>query len=370
MADNCSEFDKSPDECIVTGQQTCEPACFSSTSSPERRHSTTDRPLNRVVTITPENVSIADDLIGGTDCRCTCTLRKLAGVRNIECGNTDVNREVLYVHHSMYVQHMDSLKWENRATMQVARECVGCVLLAVEMVLTGDYRYVFCNVPIPGRLTYKTAGSRGHVFNNVMVGVAQINQIAPELNVAIVCWSSSPSHGIISMAGDQINCLCISICSEDICRVERKSNVVNIVVPVDSTADEYLKNWNDHALPALRDYAPDIVLISCSFDAHVGDRSTLYNLHETDYGRMTTSLCLLPTQPAIISVLENGESYSSLTDCTYEHVRAMMHAPILSEEELGHIEDFTRQQEWLDYCGSSTEGNDSCKLELAAQTVT
>jgi len=72
---------------------------------------------------------------------------------------------------------------------------------------------------------------------------------------------------------------------------------------------ELRKKVESQLLPALREFKPDLLLISSGFDSHIDD---MYHfLDETDYHWLTKCLCDCTSDGRVISVLEGGYSLSS-----------------------------------------------------------
>ena len=80
-------------------------------------------------------------------------------------------------------------------------------------------------------------------------------------------------------------------------------------------------------LPALRNFSPDLMLISAGFDAHVGDPLADLRLLEPDFDWITKKLVEAAhrhCQGRIISSLEGGYLLPALARSTGAHVAALM----------------------------------------------
>ncbi len=82
--------------------------------------------------------------------------------------------------------------------------------------------------------------------------------------------------------------------------------------------------WSGHGLPALRAFAPELLIISAGFDAHRADPLAQLELETADFGWITGEL--LACAPRVISVLEGGYDLAALAACTAEHVRTLIAA--------------------------------------------
>jgi acetoin utilization deacetylase AcuC-like enzyme len=80
-------------------------------------------------------------------------------------------------------------------------------------------------------------------------------------------------------------------------------------------------------LPRLEDFAPDLIVISAGFDAHVRDPLANLNFLEPDYAWVTQKLMEFADRRAsgrIVSLLEGGYDLEGLSRSVAAHVTALM----------------------------------------------
>ena len=80
-------------------------------------------------------------------------------------------------------------------------------------------------------------------------------------------------------------------------------------------------------LPALEDFAPDLIMISAGFDAHRDDPLANLNFTEADYIWVTEALCDAAERLCdgrVVSSLEGGYNIDALADSAAAHVRTLM----------------------------------------------
>jgi acetoin utilization deacetylase AcuC-like enzyme len=81
-------------------------------------------------------------------------------------------------------------------------------------------------------------------------------------------------------------------------------------------------------LPRLRDFRPELVIISAGFDAHMDDPLANLNLVEDDFVWATRTIIDVADQSAggrIVSLLEGGYDLNALGRSAAAHVRTLMH---------------------------------------------
>jgi acetoin utilization deacetylase AcuC-like enzyme len=82
-------------------------------------------------------------------------------------------------------------------------------------------------------------------------------------------------------------------------------------------------------LPALRAFAPGLILISAGFDAHEADPLASMRLTAEDFGWGTEAICEVAAEVCggrVVSTLEGGYDLDALAASAAAHVRALMNA--------------------------------------------
>jgi len=91
----------------------------------------------------------------------------------------------------------------------------------------------------------------------------------------------------------------------------------------------FAEAYRGHAFPAIRNFAPDIILISAGFDAHIRDPLGNLELEAKDYGWITEELMELAEKHCggrIVSTLEGGYDLQGLAGGVASHVHKLMGA--------------------------------------------
>ncbi|MGH7119143.1 MAG: histone deacetylase family protein [Acetobacteraceae bacterium] len=104
-------------------------------------------------------------------------------------------------------------------------------------------------------------------------------------------------------------------------------NVVNVPLPPGTASVAFRQAWQRVILPAVRQFAPELLLISAGFDAHKADPLAALELEEADFTWLTAELIRLARLSArgrIVSVLEGGYDLAALAASAAAHVRALM----------------------------------------------
>src|SRR5262249_38069751 len=107
------------------------------------------------------------------------------------------------------------------------------------------------------------------------------------------------------------------------------NTVVNAPLRPGDGGDEFRAAFETVILPRLRDFRPDLIVISAGFDAHMRDPLANLNLLEADFDWATRRLWGVAAATAgglFVSVLEGGSALEGLGNSASAHVAALMRA--------------------------------------------
>ena len=105
------------------------------------------------------------------------------------------------------------------------------------------------------------------------------------------------------------------------------NNIVNAPLRAGDGGDQFREAFEAVILPRLREFKPDLVVISAGFDAHTRDPLANLNLVEADYSWVTKKLMEIADSSAngrIVSLLEGGYDLQGLARSVAVHVTALM----------------------------------------------
>jgi acetoin utilization deacetylase AcuC-like enzyme len=103
--------------------------------------------------------------------------------------------------------------------------------------------------------------------------------------------------------------------------------IVNAPLRAGDGGPQFREAFETVILPRLRDFRPDLLIISAGFDAHTRDPLANLNLVEADYTWVTQRLMQIADDSAqgrIVSILEGGYDLQGLARSVAAHVTALM----------------------------------------------
>jgi acetoin utilization deacetylase AcuC-like enzyme len=103
--------------------------------------------------------------------------------------------------------------------------------------------------------------------------------------------------------------------------------IVNAPLRAGDGGEEFRAAMQETILPRLTAFAPDLVIVSAGFDAHMRDPLASLNLLEADFTWATQQLMEIADKRAggrLVSVLEGGYDLQGLAGSAAAHVMALM----------------------------------------------
>jgi len=217
------------------------------------------------------------------------------------------------------------------ATLPAARRAAGAVVLAADLVMSGEMESAFCGVRPPGHHAESRQAMGFCVYNNIAVGVAHALAAHGVQRAAVIDFDVHQGNGTEEIFSQEPRVLFCSTFQHPFFPytplLENAPNRVN--VPLDATAksEQFREAVTGHWLPALEQFKPEIVFVSAGFDAHRDDDMSHVSLTDQDFRWVTEQIVKVAESSAsgrIISVLEGGYELNSLARCVETQVRVLM----------------------------------------------
>jgi acetoin utilization deacetylase AcuC-like enzyme len=227
--------------------------------------------------------------------------------------------------------HIDPDTWMCPDTFEAALRAAGANVLATDLVMSGAAERAFCNVRPPGHHAERATAMGFCFFNNVAVAARHALDHHGLERVAVLDFDVHLGNGTEDIFRDDPRVL---LCSSyqyplwpDQDPPTIPGRVINCPLPPGSGSDVFRRAVTEHWLPALEQFAPQLLLISAGFDAHAADDMSHLRLSTTDYGWVTQVACEVAGRHArgrVVSTLEGGYELRSLAASAATHIEQLM----------------------------------------------
>ena len=221
----------------------------------------------------------------------------------------------------------------NPYSLNAARRAAGAGLLAVDEVMAGRSVNAFCAVRPCGHHATQVRSMGFCIFNNIAVAAAYALEQKGLERVAIIDFDVHHGNGTEDMFSQpqwRERVLMASFFQHPFYPYSGTAtpapNMINVPLAAGSGGAAAKQAVESQWLPALEQFAPQLILISAGFDAHREDLLGGMALVEADYAWMTRELMALAarhSQSRVISMLEGGYNLSALGRSVVTHVRTL-----------------------------------------------
>jgi acetoin utilization deacetylase AcuC-like enzyme len=217
----------------------------------------------------------------------------------------------------------------NPHTYRVALRAAGAAIAGVDAVMKGEVENVFCAVRPPGHHAEPTRSMGFCLFDNVAIAARYAMETYGIERVAIIDFDVHHGNGTEAAFFNDPNVLMCSFFQHPFypySGLDHANNMVNVPLPASTRGDVVRSIVEERWLPALRNFEPELVIVSAGFDAHREDDLGQMGLVEDDYAWITKRLKEIANdyaQGRIVSCLEGGYNLSALGRSVVAHVKAL-----------------------------------------------
>ena len=184
---------------------------------------------------------------------------------------------------------------------RIARLAVGGVAAAVDAVMTGAVHHAYALVRPAGHHAMADKGMGFCIFGNIALAAHHARRQHGARKIAIIDWDVHHGNGTQDAFYDDPSVLFVSLHQEDLFPVgwgaldqtgedAGEGTTVNIPLPAGSGNQAYLHVIEHIVIPVVRQFGPDLILVSAGQDASVEDPLGRMSLTTAGYRAMTTML--------------------------------------------------------------------------------
>jgi acetoin utilization deacetylase AcuC-like enzyme len=254
------------------------------------------------------------------------------------------------VHSAEYIERLQRVCRESHAfidtpdsgicpeSYEIARLAAGGVVAATRRVARGEIKRAFCAVRPPGHHAEAGCSMGFCLLNNVVIAAHVLRSEFAVERTVILDWDVHHGNGTQHLFEADPSVFYISLHGHPATLYpgtgyETETGVgpgegftLNIPFMPGAEDNAYRQAFEQHVIPAIERFAPQVMLMSAGFDAHAEDPLGTLSLSDELFAWLTRAAVELAERYAggrVVSVLEGGYNLGVLRRCVAEHVRLL-----------------------------------------------
>lgn len=223
----------------------------------------------------------------------------------------------------------------NSASWEASQRAIGGALMAVDQVVAGKAKNAFCAVRPCGHHAEKETPMGFCFFNNAAIAGLYARAKHGLDRIAVVDFDVHHGNGTQDIYWNDKDLFFGSTHQMPLypgtgdIRETGVGNVFNAPLKAGDGKEPFEEAFESRILPALRNFHPDLIIISAGFDAHAADPLAGLRLQEEDFRWATGKLADIADKQSegrIVSLLEGGYDLDALGRSVAAHVSMLMQA--------------------------------------------
>ena len=230
--------------------------------------------------------------------------------------------------------HIDGDTVMSRGSAEAVQRAAGAAVMCVDAVMQGKAQTAFAAVRPPGHHATPTIPGGFCLINNAAVAARHAQARYGLERVAILDFDVHHGQGTQAVAEIDPSLFYASTHQYPLYPGTGSArehgingNVVNVPLPGGAGGPQFRAAWEQRILPALDGFAPQLLVLSAGFDAHVDDPLAGLEVETADFMWLTEAFRDTARQHAggrIVSVLEGGYDLGALADAVSSHLQVLM----------------------------------------------
>lgn len=216
-------------------------------------------------------------------------------------------------------------------SLDAARYSVGTCTLALDQLMKNEFNNAFVAVRPPGHHAEHRKSMGFCFFNNIAITALRAAEVHHLQRIAILDFDAHQGNGTIDILKNDPRFLILSSFQHPFFpythyQDNKYSNLINVHLDAGSGSIEFRSKIDDLWGPALRGFAPELILVSAGFDAHRDDPMAELCLLDDDYRWIGDWIhaYATPRHIPVLALLEGGYDLNALGRSVSEFIATML----------------------------------------------
>lgn len=256
--------------------------------------------------------------------------------------------EIEYIHDKSYIESVEKTKGQEPIyldpdtvacgdTWMAAKLAAGATLTLIEDVVKGDFKNAFAFVRPPGHHAERNRAMGFCFFNNIAIGARYAVKNLGLERVAIVDFDVHHGNGTQHAFYEDGNIFFTSVhrshfypgtgLASETGEGEGRGATLNIPLEYGADDDVYKKVFDGKIIPAVRNFGPQLILVSAGFDPHYRDPLGGMKMTTGGFawiGKQLAALAGECCKGKHVYVLEGGYDLRAIRESTEKVLEAMV----------------------------------------------
>jgi acetoin utilization deacetylase AcuC-like enzyme len=224
-------------------------------------------------------------------------------------------------------------------SLQVARQAAGGLLNALDDVVSGKIANAFCAVRPPGHHATADRGMGFCIFNNAAIAARYAQKVHGLERIAIIDWDVHHGNGTQDIFYNDGSVFYFSThqspwypgtgAKDETGEGKGRNTTLNVPLPAGSGMEEIGAAFRGAFTQKMKEFRPDLVIISAGFDSRAGDPLGQLTLSDADFSALTRILLEMAgeySEGRLLSVLEGGYNQAGLAKAVRSHLGELIAA--------------------------------------------
>jgi acetoin utilization deacetylase AcuC-like enzyme len=238
--------------------------------------------------------------------------------------------------------------------LEAGLRAVGAATAAVDAVFRGEAENAFCATRPPGHHAEHNRAMGFCFFNHAAIAGLYARERYDAERVAVIDFDVHHGNGTQDIFWSDADLFYGSTHQMPLypgtgsVSETGVGNIFNAPLKAGDGATEFRSAMSNIILPALETFAPDLIIISAGFDAHVRDPLGSLQLTEEDFSWATLKLMEVAESfcnGRVVSVLEGGYDLQGLAGSVGVHLHALMHGDQSGLLQMAANDDFEDEED-------------------------